>query len=153
MGCYKYETIKCPFCGELHAHITYEENRLYQLNCTECHNAIFHQDNSWDNAIKFFNGLFIVTNKWDGFEVIKPILAVDIEKTTNDRTLCCSNTCEKRFECGKSDINNVGMHYVEDYSRFGSGTCTDNGCEIEYGCGKNGNYKMFEPIKNMIVLD
>ena len=63
MGYYMYETIKCPFCGEHHAHITYEENRVYQLNCTECHNAIFHQDSSWDNAVKFFKGLFIVEDK------------------------------------------------------------------------------------------
>ena len=62
MGYYMYETIQCPFCGEHHAHITYEENRLYQLNCTECHNAIFHKDCSWDNAVKFFKGLFIVEN-------------------------------------------------------------------------------------------
>ena len=58
-----YETIKCPFCGEHHAHITYEENRVYQLNCTKCHNAIFHQDSSWDNAVKFFKGLLIVEDK------------------------------------------------------------------------------------------
>lgn len=32
----KYKTIKCPFCDEHHAHITYEESRVYQLNCTEC---------------------------------------------------------------------------------------------------------------------
>lgn len=63
MGYYMYETIRCPFCGENHAHITYEENRVYQLNCTECHNAIFHQDSSWDNAVKFFKGLFIVEDK------------------------------------------------------------------------------------------
>lgn len=63
MGCYMYETIKCPFCGEHHAHITYEENRVYQLNCTECHNAIFHQDSSWDNAVKFFKGLLIIEDK------------------------------------------------------------------------------------------
>ena len=63
MGYYMYETIRCPFCGEHHAHITYEENRVYQLNCTECHNAIFHQDSSWDNAVKFFKSLFIVEDK------------------------------------------------------------------------------------------
>lgn len=63
MGYYMYETIRCPFCGEHHAHITYEENRVYQLNCTECHNAIFHQDSSWDNAVKFFKSLLIVEDK------------------------------------------------------------------------------------------
>lgn len=72
---------------------------------------------------------------------------------TDDRTLCCSKTCEKRFECGKSDINNVGIYFVEDWSSFGSGTYTDNGCEIEYSCGKNGNYKMFEPVTDKVVLD
>lgn len=69
-------------------------------------------------------------------------------KTTGRRTLCCSTTCEKRFECGRSVINNVGTYYVEDYSSFGSGTFTDNGCEIEHWCGKLGDYKMFEHIAN-----
>ena len=41
-------------------HITYEENRVYQLNCTECHHAIFHQDYSWDSAVRFFEKLLIV---------------------------------------------------------------------------------------------
>ena len=63
MGYYMYETIKCPFCGKNHAHITYEEDRVYQLNCTECHNAIFHQDCSWDKAVEFFKGLFIMEDK------------------------------------------------------------------------------------------
>ena len=68
---YMYETIKCPFCGEHHAHITYEENAVYQLSCTECYNAIFHQDSSWDNAVKFFKGLFIVdSNIIDKFNSI-----------------------------------------------------------------------------------
>ena len=56
----KYKTIKCPFCEEHHAHITYEESRVYQLNCTECHNAIFHQDRSLDSAVRFFERLLIV---------------------------------------------------------------------------------------------
>lgn len=66
---------------------------------------------------------------------------------TNSRTLCCSITCEKRFECGRAGINNIGTYYVEDYSRFGTGTFTDNGCEIEHWCGEEGDYKMFEPVK------
>lgn len=56
----KYKTIECPFCGEPHAHITYEESRIYQLNCTECRNAIFHRDHSWDSAVRFFERLLIV---------------------------------------------------------------------------------------------
>ena len=60
-GCMKFKTIKCPFCEKEHAaHITYEENRVYMLNCTECHNAIFHQDHSWDSAVRFFEKLLIV---------------------------------------------------------------------------------------------
>ena len=66
--------------------------------------------------------------------------------TTNNRTLCCSMNCKKRFECAKADINNKGVHCVEDYSSFGTGTCSDNGCEIDSWCGEDGNYKMFEPI-------
>ena len=56
----KYKTIVCPFCDKSYAHITYEENRVYQLNCTECHNTIFHQDYSWDAAVRFFEKLLIV---------------------------------------------------------------------------------------------
>ena len=67
---------------------------------------------------------------------------------TNDRTLCCSDTCEKRFECGRSHINHIGTHYVEDYSSFGTGTHTGHGCEIKYWCGKLGDYKMFEQIEH-----
>ena len=55
----KYETIVCPFCGNGHAHITYEENRAYQMNCPDCHNAIFHQDVSWDAAVAFFKHMAI----------------------------------------------------------------------------------------------
>lgn len=57
---YLYKTIQCPFCDTPHAHITYEENRVYQLNCTECHHAIFHQDYGWDSAVRFFENLLIV---------------------------------------------------------------------------------------------
>lgn len=55
----KYETIVCPFCGNGHAHITYEENRVYQMNCPDCHNAIFHRDTSWDNAVSFFKRMVV----------------------------------------------------------------------------------------------
>ena len=65
------------------------------------------------------------------------------------KTLCCSTKCEKRFECAKADINNEGTHCVEDFSSFGTGTFTDNGCEIEHWCGEEGNYKMFEPIEEI----
>lgn len=81
MGYYMYETIQCPFCGEHHAHITYEENRVYQLNCTECHNAIFHQDSSWDNAVNFFKRLFIVIDKLNGIGLVNPISSEDLEKS------------------------------------------------------------------------
>lgn len=62
------------------------------------------------------------------------------------KTLCCSDKCEKRFECAKADINNKGTHCVEDFYSFGTGTFTDNGCEIKHWCGEAGNWKMFEPI-------
>ena len=59
---YLYKTIKCPFCGKEHAHITYEENKIYQLNCTNCVHAIFHKDYSWDEAVWFFEHLHITEN-------------------------------------------------------------------------------------------
>ncbi len=68
---------------------------------------------------------------------------------TDDRTLCCSTTCEKRFECGRSHYTNTGTHLVEDYSSFGSAAYTDSGCEIDHWCGRLGNYKMFEPIEKL----
>lgn len=68
-------------------------------------------------------------------------------------TLCCSNTCEKKFICGRHSYNHTGTHYIEDYSSFGSGTITKNGCEIKYWCGELGNYKMFEPIKDTAIYD
>ena len=68
------------------------------------------------------------------------------------KTLCCSDKCEKRFECARADINNEGMHCVENFYSFGTGTMTENGCEIEHWCGELGNYKMFEN-KNKIVDD
>lgn len=80
MGYYMYETIQCPFCGEHHAHITYEENRVYQLNCTACHNAIFHQDSSWDNAVNFFKRLFIVIDKLNGVGMVNPISPEELKK-------------------------------------------------------------------------
>ena len=99
MGYYMYETIKCPFCGEHHAHITYEENRVYQLSCTECHHAIFHQDSSWDNAVKFFKGLFIIEDnfidKWNGVGLINPIAPEDLERVLEQmkkhKTVCADN--------------------------------------------------------------
>lgn len=56
----KYKTIKCPFCEKMTAHITYEERRIYQLECPECHNTILHRDYSWDSAVRFFERLMIV---------------------------------------------------------------------------------------------
>lgn len=64
------------------------------------------------------------------------------------RTSCCSRTCEKRYECRRSDINNFGTFCVEDFSSSATGHFTANGCEIDYWCGKQGNYKMFEPLEN-----
>ena len=55
-----YKTIQCPFCDKPHAHVISEMGDIYQLNCTECHNAIFHRDYSWDTAVRFFEKLLIV---------------------------------------------------------------------------------------------
>lgn len=57
---YMLKIIQCPFCDGKHAEVTYEENRIYKLNCPECHNAILHQDRSWDTAVRFFERLLIV---------------------------------------------------------------------------------------------
>ncbi|MDD5980176.1 MAG: hypothetical protein PUC23_03590 [bacterium] len=95
MSYYMYETIRCPFCGENHAHITYEESRVYQLNCTECHNAIFHQDSSMDNAVKFFKNLFIIKDniidKWNDVGLVNPILSEDLKKILEHFKICSDN--------------------------------------------------------------
>lgn len=69
------------------------------------------------------------------------------------KTCCCSSHCKKYFDCRLADINNNGMHLVENYHGWGSGTYTDEGCVIEHYCGELGNYKMFEPIENGMILD
>lgn len=68
-------------------------------------------------------------------------------------TYCCSDTCEKKFICGRHAYNHTGLCYVEDYSSYGSGTITENGCEIKYWCGELGDYKMFEPVKDTSIMD
>lgn len=60
MKSYLFKIIQCPFCNSPHAEVTYEENRIYKLNCYECHNTILHQDCSWDAAVRFFERLLIV---------------------------------------------------------------------------------------------
>ena len=65
---------------------------------------------------------------------------------TNNRTLCCSLQCERRGICGRADINNIGFFSVENWYSFGSGNYTNNGWEIEYYCGPQGNWKMWEEI-------
>lgn len=51
--------IICPFCGSETAQMTYEEDRVYKLHCTDCWNDILHEDTSWDHAEKFFKGIRI----------------------------------------------------------------------------------------------
>lgn len=62
-------------------------------------------------------------------------------------TLCCSGVCEKRTECKKHSMNNEGIHYVEDFYYFGSGSIGVDGIKESWWCGKLGDYAMFEPIE------
>ena len=62
-------------------------------------------------------------------------------------TTCCSEKCDKRFDCAKHCFNKVGIYPSEDYSTFGSGTITPDIQTVNYWCGSLGNYKMFEPIE------
>ena len=59
---------------------------------------------------------------------------------------CGSYECKKRFECAQHYLNVEADCSVEDYSHYGTGIFTDNGCEIEHWCGELGDYKMFQPI-------
>ena len=63
-------------------------------------------------------------------------------------TLCCSDICERRSECGRHYTNNEGTYYVESFDTFGWGSISSNGrCETHNLCGKSGNWDMFAPIR------
>lgn len=48
--------IPCPVCKS-QASITYEENRLYKLQCQNCGFEMTHTNKSWADAQKFFEGV------------------------------------------------------------------------------------------------
>ena len=62
------------------------------------------------------------------------------------KTTCCSDKCERKFECAKHCINNEGISVCEDFYSFGSGTMTENGCEIKHWCGSLGNWGMYQCV-------
>lgn len=61
-------------------------------------------------------------------------------------TVCCSENCKMADYCAIHASNNLGTYPCNDYSRYGSGTITSDIVTVNYWCGENGNYKMFEPI-------
>lgn len=63
-------------------------------------------------------------------------------------TVCCSNECERRFECAKADINNEGINYCEDFYNFGSGSISSEGCTERWWCSEKGNWGMFEQVEH-----
>jgi hypothetical protein len=64
------------------------------------------------------------------------------------KTVCCSDKCERKFECARHSFNNEGLHFCENWYSFGTGTSTDEGCVVEHWCGEQGDWKMFEPLEN-----
>ncbi|MDO5559402.1 MAG: hypothetical protein Q4F95_07350 [Oscillospiraceae bacterium] len=52
----KQKEIDCLFCNSK-AVITYEENRVYRCSCEACMNVLDHRDDSWDEAVKFYEDL------------------------------------------------------------------------------------------------
>lgn len=62
------------------------------------------------------------------------------------KTVCNPKNCKLAEYCGKYWANNFGTHPQCDFSTCGKGTCTEDDCTIEYYCGDNGDYKMFEGI-------
>lgn len=61
-------------------------------------------------------------------------------------TTCCSERCERRFDCANHCFNKVSTYPSEDYSTFGSGTVTSD-IMVNHWCGQFGNYQMFKPIE------
>lgn len=66
--------------------------------------------------------------------------------------ICTGDSCIKKYECGRCILNlnptfSVG-HIVATLATFGSASVNSNGfCNIEFVCGSNGNYRLYEPIK------
>lgn len=64
-----------------------------------------------------------------------------------DGISCGGTKCSIKDRCKKYNTPPGEYQYI-DYSQFGSGTFTDNGCEFEVYCGDDSkDYKYFEEIK------
>lgn len=64
------------------------------------------------------------------------------------KTVCCSNQCERYFECANADINNDGINYCENFYDFGSGSISSEGCTEHWRCSEKGNWGMFEQVEH-----
>ena len=64
------------------------------------------------------------------------------------RTVCCSNECERQFECALHSINNEGTNYCENFYNFGSGSISSEGCTEHWWCSEKGNWGMFEQVEH-----
>ena len=64
------------------------------------------------------------------------------------RTVCCSNECERQFECALHSINNEGTNYCENFYNFGSGSISSEGCTEHWWCSEKGNWDMFVQVEH-----
>ena len=99
------EIIRCPACGE-QARITYEENRVYQMSCVHCHNAMFHQDTSFDNAADFFKRVVILPCK-----VGEEVYRIVHKNVSTNRCGCKS--------VKSHDVIYRGVFHLDDCDNFG----------------------------------
>lgn len=64
------------------------------------------------------------------------------------KTVCCSNQCERQFDCSLHSINNEGINYCEDFYNFGSGSISSEDCTEHWWCSEKGNWGMFVQVEH-----
>ena len=62
---------------------------------------------------------------------------------------CISENCEKHLTCKRYVLNlpRYEAHTLEGLPSFGSGSCSNEGYDIDYWCGPLGNYKMYVEVE------
>ena len=64
------------------------------------------------------------------------------------KTVCCSDKCERWFDCALHETNNEGINYCEDFYNFGSGSISSEGCTEHWWCSEKGNWGMFVQVEH-----
>lgn len=62
---------------------------------------------------------------------------------------CISENCENHLTCKRymENLPRYETHTLEGLLSFGSGSCSNEGYDIDYWCGPLGNYKMYIEVE------